>query len=113
MKKSELKALINEVIQEMAGPKKLNVSKRKAKAASKGYTLKPSPDPVMNGEMELRVKGKVVAHLWYDEWPEEHPNHKKAVSYMLYPSENEYAEYDKTIEDVVKWIIDKKAWTWD
>jgi hypothetical protein len=112
MKKSELKALINEVIEEMAGPKKLNASKRKAKAASKGYTLKPSPDPVMNGEMELRVKGKVVAHLWYDQFPGEHPEHEKNVIYAIYPSDNEYAEFDTTIEDVAKWIIDQKAWTW-
>jgi hypothetical protein len=65
MKKSELKQLIKEVIQEIweKSPKRVT-SKRKIKAASKPWTLKPSNDPIMNGEMELRVKGKVVASLW-------------------------------------------------
>jgi hypothetical protein len=104
MTRSELKKLISETIQEMAKTPKRKAPVRKAKAASKGYTLKPNPDPIMDGEMELRVKGKVVAVLWTDESGD-------GTNYMLFPSENEYGGTTGSIEEVAKWIVDHEAWT--
>jgi hypothetical protein len=105
MNKSELRALIKETIEEMAKAKKPIKTARKAKAAAKGYTLKPSPDPIMDGEMELRVRGKVVATLWPSEQLE------GETCYMLFPSESEYGTM-ASIEDTAKSIVKDKEWTW-
>jgi hypothetical protein len=104
MKKSQLKTLIREVIQEAGKTPRKVISKRKPLAARKPYTLLPPKDPLFDGEMELKVRGKVVASLWPS--PEDGEGQ---IRYMTYPQENEYG-CDGPIEDVAKWIVDTKQW---
>lgn len=101
MKRSELKQLISETIAEMAKTPKQMAPNRKTIAAKKPYSLKLSPDPIIPGEMDLKVRGKLVATLW---------KQGNNVGYMIFPSENEYVIYDDDIEKVAKGIYTTQQW---
>lgn len=97
MKKSELKQPVTEVMAEMSRPnKKKVVPKRKPRAASKTYSLVPAPDPLLPGEMELRVKGKLIASLFPS--PEDGANQ---IRYVNHADDSEYG-CDGPIEAVAK-----------
>jgi hypothetical protein len=101
MTKNELKQLIGETIQEMAETPKRVAPNRKTMAAKKPYSLKPSTDPIIPGEMDLKVRGKLVATLWKQE---------NKVGFMIFPSELEYLSANGNIENVAKWIYTTQQW---
>lgn len=107
MKKSELKQLIREAIDEMAPMKKpstkyKNALAKKASsgASNKPYKLMPAEDPLFDGEQEMFIKGQKVASIHQDD---KTGNFVVAIYRSKFTeTENEYEINGKSFDDVAK-----------